>query len=201
MLVIGLAGGIACGKSLVADCFAKLGCIVIDADQVGHEVLRQPEIVAQIQHRFGDEVISGGEVDRRELAQIVFPAGGHSPSEALQQLEQITHPQIGQSIFLKLEQYRSQGVVAVVLDAPVMFKAGWNKFCDRIVYIDADREVREQRALKRGWSKTELERRENQQTPLRIKRQLSTDVVTNSSSVEELNGQVKQLWRQWNLPS
>ena len=201
MLVIGLAGGIACGKSLVASYFADLGSTIIDADKVGHEVLQQPEIVARIQQQFGDEIVVAGEVDRRKLAKIVFPTGDPPPTIALRQLEQIVHPEIGFAIDKRLEQIRSSDVVAVVLDAPVMFKAGWNRFCDRIVFIESDIEIRQQRSMERGWSATELERRESFQTPLEVKRQRSTDVITNSGSPEELKIQIEQLWRQWNLPA
>ena len=201
MLVIGLAGGIACGKSLVASYFSDLGCTIIDADKVGHEVLRQPKVIEQIQQQFGDEIVVAGEVDRRKLAKIVFPIGDHPPTIALRQLEQIVHPEIGIAIDKRLEQICSTDVKAVVLDAPVMFKAGWDRFCDRIVFIESDVEIRRKRSKERGWSTTELERRESFQTPLEVKRQRSTDVITNSGTPEELKIQIEQLWRQWNLPA
>jgi len=202
MIVIGLAGGIACGKSLVAACLEDLGCVIIDADKVGHEVLCMPSIVGQIEEKWGGRVVVDGKVDRRELAKIVFPSGSDSPTRALKYLEQLTHPEIGKSIQQRLEQFRASGdFPAVVLDAPVMFKANWDRLCDQIVFVDADLETRKQRAKERGWSETELERRESYQMPLEQKRKRSTDLVTNSGSVEELKLQIKQLWRQWNLPA
>jgi dephospho-CoA kinase len=202
MFVIGLAGGIACGKSLVAECLKDLGCVIIDADKVGHQVLCMPSIVGQIAQKWGGRVVVDGKVDRRELAKIVFPSGADSPTEALKYLEQLTHPEIGRLVQQRLEQYEASGQFpAVVLDAPLMFKANWDRFCDRIVFIDADLQTRKQRALERGWSETELERRESYQMPVEQKRERSTDLITNSGSVEELKQQLRQLWRQWNIPA
>jgi len=202
MIVIGLAGGIACGKSLVAACFEDLGCVIIDADKVGHEVLCLPSIVGQIAQKWGDRVVVDGKVNRHELAKIVFPSDTDSPTEALKYLEQLTHPEIGKLVQQRLEQFRASGdFPAVVLDAPVMFKANWDRFCDQIVFIDADLETRKRRAKERGWSETELERRESYQMPLEQKRKRSTDLVTNSGSVDELKQQIIQLWRQWEIPA
>ncbi len=202
MIVIGLAGGVACGKSSVAECFKDLGCVIIDADKVGHEVLSMPSIVDQVYQKWGGRVVVDGKVDRRELAKIVFPSDTDSPTEALKHLEQLTHPEIGKLVHERLEQFRASGdFPAVVLDAPVMFKANWDRFCDKIVFVDADLNVRKQRAKERGWPETELERRESHQMPLEQKRKRSTDFVTNSGSLDELKEQIRQLWRQWSIPA
>ena len=117
-------------------------------------------------------------------------------------LQTLTHPEIGKLVQQRLEQFRASGdFPAAVLDAPVMFKANWDRFCDRIVFIDADLKTRKQRAQQRGWSETELERRESYQMPLEQKKERSTDLVTNSDSVEELKQQIRQLWRQWEIPA
>ena len=72
MLIIGLAGGIASGKSFVAECFEQLGAALLDADRVGHEVLDQPDVRSQLVDRWGSEIIDNHRVDRRRLAAIVF---------------------------------------------------------------------------------------------------------------------------------
>ena len=81
MIVIGLAGGIACGKSLVAACLKDLGCVIIDADKVGHEVLCMPSIVGQIEKKWGGRVVVDGKVDRRELAKICLLYTSPSPRD------------------------------------------------------------------------------------------------------------------------
>jgi len=194
MLVIGLTGGIASGKSFVAECFAGLGCQIVDADVIGHQVLTA----------FGDQVIVDGQVDRRELAGIVFPKDADGPSDELKLLESITHPEIGKWMELRLlEIEQAKSATAVILDAPVMFKAQWDRFCDRIVFVHADLKIRKQRAAKRGWSEGELERRERHQLALAEKRQKATDEIENSGTADETPDQAnlkRDLRRHWHSP-
>ncbi len=199
MLIIGLAGGIACGKSFVAGCFEQLGAALIDADRVGHEVLDQSDVQALLVSRWGSEVTIDGKVDRRRLAAIVFDPD--DDGQQLSELEKITHPRIRYRIELQIEEFRDMGAVpAVVLDAPVMFRAGWDDICDQIVFVDAPIGVRRQRAALRGWKQGELERRESRQLAIDEKRERSTDVVDNAGSEQKTRDQVKLLWRQWQLP-
>ena len=197
MLVIGLAGGVASGKSLVARCFQHFGATILDADRVGHEVLKEPEVIAAIQSRWGQVVLKDGEIDRSALGRIVF---GSAPGESgqLEHLEQITHTRIGQKIRERLAQLESN-TLAVVLDAPVMFKAGWNQLCDKIVFVDAEESIRRDRTRQRGWDEDELARREARQTPIAEKQQKSTDIINNSKSREETYIQTRELWRNWGL--
>ena len=202
MLVIGLTGGIASGKSFVSACFAELGCEIVNADLIGHKVLKLPETVKQIREAFGDQVIVDDQVDRRALATIVFPKDADAPSKELKLLESITHPEIGKWMklrFLEIEQ--SSSVQAVVLDAPVMFKAQWDRFCDLIVFVHADLKIRQQRAALRGWPEGELQRRERQQLPLEQKRKLASYEIDNSGSADQTREQVRSLYTKWQLRS
>ena len=197
MLVIGLAGGIASGKSLVAGCFQHFGATILDADRIGHEVLRQPEVIAAIKSRWGEKVLKNGEIDRSALARIVFSSNQLDFSE-LAHLELITHSRIGEKIRSRLERLEST-TPAVVLDAPVMFKAGWDQMCDKVVFVDADIAIRRRRARLRGWSEDELARREAFQLPIAKKRARSTDFIDNSESREATYIQARRLWRDWGL--
>lgn len=198
MLVIGLTGGIASGKSFVAECFAQLGCEIVNADLIGHQVLRLPETIERIREAFGDRTVVDGEVDRRALATIVFPKDTDAPSEELKLLESITHPEIGKWMERRvLEIEQSNSAQAVILDAPVMFKAQWDRFCDRIVFVHADLKIREKRANLRGWPEGELQRRERQQLPLEQKRKLASDEIDNSGSADQTREQVQSLWMKW----
>ncbi len=196
-LVIGLAGGVASGKSLVASCFEHFGAAVLDADRVGHEVLEDPEVIAAIVARWGQIVTRDGEIDRSALARIVFDSSSGS-SDELEHLEQITHPRIGRLIRKRLEKLAAE-FPAVVLDAPVMFKSGWDELCDKIVFVHADISIRQQRASLRGWDDNELLMREARQTPIAQKRDRSSDFIDNSQSKEETYIQARKLWRSWNL--
>ena len=200
MLIIGLAGGIASGKSFVAECFKHLGAALIDADKVGHEVLDQSDVQALLVDRWGPEVVINHKVDRRRLAAIVFDI--NDDGQQLSELEKITHPRIRQEIESQINELRDAGQIpAVVLDAPVMFRTGWDEICDRIVFVDAPIHVRQQRAELRGWKEGELERRESRQVAIDKKRELSTSVVDNAGSEQKTRDQVKLLWRQWQLPT
>lgn len=199
MLVIGIAGGVASGKSLVARCFQRFGAEILDADRVGHEVLRDNQVIDKIVRQFGEIVLQKGEIDRRVLGRIVFdpsPEGVRS----LKRLEQITHPQIGARIQNELSTFKSESdFPAVVLDAPVMFKANWDRLCDKIVFVHADNTLRRERASQRGWDDNELARRESQQLPILEKRSRSTDLIDNSGSRTETYGQASKLWKAWGL--
>ena len=197
--MIGLAGGVASGKSLVASCLKHFGATVLDADRIGHEVLEEPGTLAAIVEQWGEGILADGRVDRQSLARIVF-AKQQVENMELQRLEQITHPRIGEKIRQQLADLKSDSTIpAIVLDAPVMFKAQWNQLCDKIVFVDTDLSVRQQRASQRGWDAGEIARREAMQTPLEVKRSLCTDFIDNSKSREEAYHQIRNLWRKWNL--
>ena len=198
--VLGVLGGIASGKTFVTGELARLGAAAIDADRIGHAVLREPEVREAVRRRWGDAVFSDGEVDRAKLAAIVFGAGEQAREE-LAELEKLTHPRITERICDEIDQLDKAGEApAVVLDAPVLLKAGWSEFCDRMIYVDAPREVRLARAVERGWSEDEFERREAAQESLQAKRRIADFVIDNSRSAESTRQAVAQFWRSLDLP-
>lgn len=202
MLVVGIAGGIACGKSLVARQFQRLGAVVLDVDQVGHRVLHDPEALEAIKAQWGDCILAeDGKVDRQALAEIVFAPEREGQPSQLEILERITHPRIARFVREQLTKLQTdESIPVVVLDAPVMFKAGWDKFCDKIIFVDVPFELRAKRAMEaRNWSQDELTARENQQLPLAEKREKSTDTIDNSGTPEQLFEQIRDLWNQWGL--
>jgi dephospho-CoA kinase len=137
---------------------------------------------------------------RGRLAKLVF--GGDSQSRAkLNDLERITHPRIGQMICDQLDLFNKSGTIAVVLDAAVMFEAGWDRVCDRIVFVDAAESVRANRAQLRGWTEQEFRQREAHQRPLEEKRKKATEVIDNrTDNRDDLRLQVRNIWRKWRLP-
>ncbi len=202
MKVIGIVGGIASGKSLVAKCFRQLGARVLDADRIGHDVLRMESVRRVIREFWGDAVFdSAGEVNRAAMAESVFGLDAESRVR-LMQLERITHPIIAERMRDEIQRLqRTREVTAIVLDAPVLIKAGWHRLCDKVVYVAADSETRQRRALSRGWSEDEWQRRESLQTPLDEMRQLADVVIDNSTTPEDTEQSVREIWRQWGLGS
>src|SRR5215218_2373020 len=124
MKILGLLGGVASGKSTVANMFRDLGAAVLDADRAGHEILRMPAIRAAVGGRWGSTVVGpDGEIDRKAVAKIVFAPPPDGPRE-LAELERITHPEIRKRLLAEAEQLAQTGVPVVILDAPVMLKSG-----------------------------------------------------------------------------
>lgn len=197
MLVIGVVGGIASGKSFVAQAFAELGAAVLDADLVGHQVLLRAEVREAIRSAWGDAVFrSDGHVDRGQLAAIVFRSTPESRVQ-LERLESITHPRIEEELNRQLQALRAARRPAVVLDAAVMFKAGWHRLCDKIVYVEAPETVRIARAAARGWSAEQWREREARQTPLAEKRRWADVVIDNSGSADATRAEVLRCWQSW----
>lgn len=195
MLIIGIVGGIASGKSAVAASFKELGAFVLDADRAGHQVLHLAAVRDQIRNTWGSSVFQeNGDVDRKQLGAIVFhPTDGQSE---LPKLEQITHPLIKESLVNQVRTLKESGEFSVaVLDAPVMFKAGWNDFCDYIVFVESRTDDRLNRALQRGWTKAEFERRESAQVSIDWKRKKSDWIIRNEGSLSDLKDQVSQIWQ------
>jgi dephospho-CoA kinase len=194
--VIGLAGGVASGKSLVARQLAALGAGLLDGDRAGHEVLRQKEVEQAARERWGEKVFdAAGRVDRAALASIVFAPPPAGPLE-LQFLEQLTHSKIGALLRRQAAEMAASGnCPALVLDAAVMEKAGWDQMCDVLIFVDAPRDVRLARALSRGWSQQQFESREASQAPLALKRSRADCVIDNSQDQEHTREQVERFWR------
>lgn len=195
--VIGLVGGIGAGKSTAALAFAARGGFIVDGDAIGHQALRQPEIVEKIVARWGQHVRKpDGSLDRRAIAQIVFADAAERRA-----LEEMVFPYIGSGCRRAIARAQDDPLVQfVVLDAAVMLEAGWNNEVDRIVYVDAPRELRYQRlAARSGWSPADLAAREAAQLPAEMKRARAEAVLINDSGPRELQDQVDRLLREWSL--
>jgi len=194
MQIIGLLGGVASGKSMIAQQFAKLGAGLLDTDCTGHEVLRLPHIEAAARERWGNSIFDAdGRINRTQLAHIVFVSGPEGTQER-KYLEQITHPEITRLMRLQAESLAAKGVKVAVLDAALLLEAGWNDWCDKLVFVDSPRETRLTRAMARGWSKEEFAAREGAQESLELKRQRADVIIDNSGPSERTQAQVEQFW-------
>lgn len=192
MFVIGVVGGIASGKSTVSETLCELGADVLDADREGHAVLLDPDVESAVRQRWGEAVFRDGRIDRAAVARIVFSSPNADDERAF--LERLTHPRIANRLSQRLDEARQRGVRAVVLDAAVMLKTGWDRFCDRVVFVDAPVEQRRARALLRGWSAAEFADREAAQEPVEEKRRRADVVIDNSRTLDETRNQVRCLF-------
>lgn len=189
---MGIVGGIGSGKSAVARGLADhFSTVVIDADEIGHQVLTFPQTIDQLRLAFGDAVFDGEQVDRKRLAALVF---GDKPQQrdALQTLERIVHPEIDRVIQSRIEA-AEDSTELTVLDAAVMLEAGWNRHCDFLVFIDTPFDHRLNRVREqRDWTGEELKRREASQLPLEKKQEAADFIVDNSGSLEHSIQQLLQ---------
>ncbi len=194
MRIIGLLGGVASGKSFVAEQLRRLGAEILDADRIGHEVLRLPEVRSAIREHFGPMVMDAdGEVSRPALAAIVFGPAPDGPRE-LAYLEALAHPEIRRRLREQVDRMAADNIPAAVLDAPVMLKAGWGDVCDVLIFVDAPDDLRQKRALSRGWLPEQFAAREAAQESLAFKRRQSDFVIDNSGSPEYTTEQIERLW-------
>jgi dephospho-CoA kinase len=195
MKTIGLVGGVASGKSLVAKMLVELGAGLLDADRTGHAVLAEDATVQRKLHeRWGDAVFApDGSVDRRAIAQHVFASGGTAELDR-RFLEDLLHHRIRRRLLQMKDQFAAEGRPAVVLDAPVLLEAGWGPMCDILLMVDVPREIRLKRALSRGWTEEEFNRREAAQWPVDDKRREAHFMIANDGSEAELRQAVQEFW-------
>ncbi len=197
ILTIGIVGGIGSGKSAVADAMRGLGGHLIIADRLGHEALLQPDIKANLRARWGDAILDErGDLDRKKIAAIVFA----DPAE-LRALEAQVFPYIEMRIIQEIAQARSQSAVKfVILDAAILLETGWKKHCDKVLFVDAPRALRNARLKeKRGWNDGELERREKMQMPLDEKMNHADAVIVNDGDFEKVSRQVEETLVRWKI--
>jgi dephospho-CoA kinase len=186
--IIGVLGGVASGKSTVAAEFSKLGCRVIDADRIAHELLDKENIRAKITAFFGKAILDPeGRIDRKKLADVVFADAGK-----LAELNEIIHPLVLAEAERLIEHYTKQTQVkAVILDMPLLVEVGWHKRCDKLIFVDCKPDLRVLRARKMGiFGEEQLKIRENFQIPLDTKMTLADNTIDNNSGLSDLARQI-----------
>ena len=192
MLVIGLTGGIGTGKSEAARQLEELGALIISADQVGHEAYTvNTEAWEQVVATFGNGILQDDkEIDRRKLGGIVFS----DPSQ-LKKLNQIMHPRMARIVSDKIEAFRGQGVDTVVVEAALLFEAGWDSLVEEVWVTDAPEDIIIGRLRERnGLSEEEAKKRINSQMDRMERIGRSDFVINNSGDMAELGTTIKELW-------
>ncbi len=144
MMVLGLTGGIATGKSTVARQLVALGAVHFDADAVVHALMQEPAVMAQIAKAF-PEVVMQGEVDRKTLSAAVF-----ADAAKLKTLEAIVHPLVREQELDWLAKQKQAGAALVVLDIPLLFESGADGLCDYVLVTDCPPDLQAERALSRA---------------------------------------------------
>jgi dephospho-CoA kinase len=192
-LLVGLTGGLATGKSTVAEAFRQLGCVVIDADVLAREVVEPGEpALADVVSEFGREVLGpDGALDRKRLGTIVF-----GDSDKRRRLEALTHPRIRARFTRRLEELAGRDFDGIVVfDAAVMIESGGYRDMDRLVVVVTDAQTQRARALQRDGDREDVERRIASQMPLAEKARLADYVVDNSGDRAATLAEVRRVHR------
>jgi len=200
--IIGILGGIGSGKSTVAAEFAKLGCKVIDADKIAHELLDEPTVKEKIVGLFSRAILdSKGKIDREKIAEVVFvdaesvSAKAEAVAGKLSSLNEIIHPLVLQRTEELIEQYnRQKQVKAIVLDMPLLVEVGWDKRCDKIIFVDCEQKLRLDRAKRMGFDKNQVKFRGNFQISLDNKVEVADNNINNNSDFSALAKQVTDIF-------
>jgi dephospho-CoA kinase len=189
MLLVGLTGGIASGKSTVSAMLAERGAEIIDADHIARQVV-MPGMPAwcKIREHFGPGVLHpDGQIDRQALADLVF---GDKTKLAL--LNEITHPAIFARI-ADLEAHHDQDVV-VVLDAALLIEAGLAEGVDVVIVVNSPREIQVERLAAKGMGERDAANRIAAQLDPEKRLAKADLVIDNSGSLEDLGRRVDQVW-------
>ena len=190
--IIGIIGGICSGKSTVAAQFAKLGCEVIDADSIAHEMLEEKAIKEKIINLFGSSILNReGKIDRKRVADIAFTGTGK-----LNRLNSIIHPAVLHRIERLIKEIdRLPEVKAIVLDIPLLLEVGWEKRCDSLIFVDCSAEKRLGRAPQIGlFNENQLKIRENFQISLDKKAAIAENTIDNNKDLDYLAKQVAEIF-------
>jgi dephospho-CoA kinase len=193
LVIVGLTGGIASGKSAVSEILSGLGATVIDADKVGHEAFHPgSDIWRGVVAVFGEAILGeNGEIDRGKLADIVF-----RDPEALERLNGIMHPKMYEIVKEKIEAMRAEGNEVVVLEAALLIEAGWTDLVDQVwVVVAPESVVIDRLRQQKGFTREQAEARIKAQTTASQKVTSADVVITNDSDLESLRGKIEKLWR------
>jgi len=193
MLKVGLTGGIACGKSFVGEALASYGCFVIQADQLGHEVLAPTgEAYADVVREFGKEILApGGAIDRARLAALVF-----ADAEKLARLNANVHPAV-----IRREEALTADFLArephgiAVVEAAILIETGSYSRYDKLILVFCAQELQIERAMRRqGAVESDIRARIDRQMPIEEKRKYADFFIDTSGAKDDTLRQTRTIY-------
>ncbi|MGB2804460.1 MAG: dephospho-CoA kinase [Candidatus Zixiibacteriota bacterium] len=194
MLLIGVTGGIACGKTEVAEVFRKKGAIVLSGDQIGKEVVeKEGTVLKQLVHAFGQDILNkNGTLDRRKLGEIAFAS-----EESRDKLNRIIHPHLLKELRGRIQNIEEENPRAVVvIDAALIVEWGLEKELDYLIFVESKEENKIRRLQKeKGYSKKEALDRIKSQLPEKVKEKKADVVIRNDEGLAELRTAADGVWR------
>jgi dephospho-CoA kinase len=193
MLKVGLTGGLACGKTFVGEALVELGCHLIQADELGHQVLLPSgEAYADVVREFGQGILNEDRtIDRKRLAAEVF-----GKPERLETLNRLVHPHVFGRERKLIEQFaRSDPQGIVVVEAAILIETGTYKNYDRLILVECEEQQQIERSLKRNHTdRAEVLARLSRQMPPVEKRKFAHYVIDTSGSKEQTLRRVREVY-------
>ena len=192
MVVIGLTGGIATGKSEASRILEELGASLINADLIGHEAYKQGSVGWEsVVQSFGKGILDeSNEIDRTKLGTIVF-----ADKDQLEILNGIMHPIMEQLVDERIHEFKAMGLHVIIVEAALMFEAGWDKLVDIVLVTDAPQEIVVERLLQRnGFDKDESEKRITSQMARHLRLGKADLVLTNNGDLNDFKNGILNAW-------
>jgi dephospho-CoA kinase len=194
MILIGITGGIACGKTEVAKVFQKKGAIILSGDQIGKEVVeKNKNVLGELTRTFGRDILNdNGTINRRKLGEIAF-AG----RESKEKLNQIVHPHLLKELKKRITGLRrDRRDAVVVVDAALIVEWGLEEELDHLIFVESRREDKIKRLRKeKGYSRREALDRIKSQLPESSKKERADVVIKNDGGLAELRKRADAVWK------
>lgn len=190
-LYLGLTGGIATGKSTASKYFLTQGVPVVDTDKIAHQLMEPGQASYQaIVKNFGSKILQKNQtIDRKKLGAIVF-----NDHKQLNILNDLTHPLIRKETFRQMDKYKTQDYPICVVDVPLLFESGWDKYVDKTLVIATTPELELEHLMQRdNLSKAEAEKRINSQLPIKEKVKKASYTIENTATIDKLEKQLSEL--------
>jgi len=187
-VVIGLTGNIGSGKSTVAGMLAGLGAEIINADEIGHNLLKKKAVRKSVVQSFGASILAkNGEIKRRELGKVVF-----RDKKKLEELNRILHPLMFNEIKKRITFSEAR---IIIVDVAILLEAGWDSLVDKILLVSASSQARGKRIKeKTGLSSEEIDGIMRAQFSQDEKTRRADFLIENEGNIEETRKQVEQFW-------
>ncbi|UCF91087.1 MAG: dephospho-CoA kinase [Desulfobacterales bacterium] len=194
MIVVGLTGGIATGKSTVSAILQEAGAVIIDADQIARKVVKKGQpAYHEIVKRFGQDILlPDGEINRRLLGAIIF-----NDPEKKKSLNRIVHPRVSRETQRNLDRIQAdQPDAVVVLDVPLLIEAGMHEGLAEVIVVYAPENVQLQRLMARdNFAEADARARIQAQMPIETKKDLASIVIDNTGALEKTRQQTLEVYR------
>ncbi len=194
-IILGLTGGFGSGKSTVANFFQELGGFVVNADTLAHEaLLPESPVLSTVEKIFEkDDVTTGDKLDRKKIASIIF-----QDVKKRRALEAVIHPFVFQRI---AEEITAAETPVVVVEVPLLFESGFERFCDHVIFVDAPQELIKQRLAAQSFAPAEIEARQNAQMSMQEKAARSDLIIDNSGDFQKTRRCVEAVWSRFRTAS